>query len=222
MNGKIYYIIPAREGSKGLPHKNRKLIGYIIAQLQDNLPNVYISTDDPQIIKTYENSQINVIIRPTELAQDSTSVKDTLLHAVAQIKPSDDDLMIVLYPTYPERNKCDIDDAIKFFNKQNATSLLCKKKYSGISPYLLMYPVGEYNGRQIITHNLYRRQDYPPVFEISHFIIIIKVSELVNLNSNLYNNNTVFMNIKSVIDVDTVDDWHQLFENSENHGIIHK
>jgi CMP-N-acetylneuraminic acid synthetase len=57
-------------------------------------------------------------------------------------------------------------------------------------------------GSQLFYHNLYRRQDYPECFEISHFISIFNSNELNRLNNNLYNNDTYFMEIsKNAIDV---------------------
>jgi CMP-N-acetylneuraminic acid synthetase len=207
MNDRIIYIIPAREGSKGFRHKNRVLIYSTTKQLKRLFLDTYISTDDPEIIDTYKQTHINVIVRPPELAQDETSMKDVLLHAVSEIKPSDDTLMVVLYPTYPQRTRMNIAEAINFFETNNCKSLLCRKKYNGTSPYLMMFPIENGKGTQVIKHNLYRRQDYPEVFEISHFIIIMRVGELNNLNNNLYNEDTVFYTIEDVVDVDTEHDF---------------
>lgn len=203
-------IIPAREGSKGLPHKNRMLIGYSISAARGifNDGDTYVTTDDNEIKADYYTKCVNIIHRPAELAKDETSMKDVLLHAVGEIKPSDDTLLVVLYPTYPERTSADIQNAIEFFNATEAKSLLCKKKYAGVHPYLLMYPTLAWGGEQLVEHNLYRRQDYPEVFEISHFVIIMRVSELQFLNSNLYNKDTVYCSMDSdIVDVDTEEDF---------------
>lgn len=211
MQPNIIYIIPAREGSKGLPHKNRKLIDYTGSQLIDVADKVYITTDDDTLKKYAEKVGFNVINRPASLAADDTSVKDVLMHAVSEIKPSGDTLLVVLYPTYPQRKKCNIDDAIEFFLLNNAKSLLCQKKYEGVSPYLMMFKLDGYHGGQVINHNLYRRQDYPTMFEISHFIVIMRVDELPKLNLNLYNSQTLFMPISDVVDVDTQEDLKKFF-----------
>jgi len=209
MNDKVICIIPAREGSKGFPHKNRKLIRYSISAARGvfNDSDIYVTTDDNEIKADYYTNCVNIIHRPPALAKDETSMKDVLLHAVREIKPSDDTLLVVLYPTYPERTSADIQSAIDFFNQQEAESLLCKKKYTGVHPCLLMYPAFDYGGEQVIDHNLYRRQDYPEVFEISHFVIITRVNELQFLNNNLYNDETVFYSVANVTDVDTESDY---------------
>lgn len=227
MNDNIIFIIPARAGSKGFPHKNRKLISYTIAEIKkaDTASPIYITTDD-DVIKKYalqynscNDRELNIIDRPKELSQDGTSMKDVLLHAIGEIKPSDDTLMVVLYPTYPGRTSADIGHAIEFMEENNGNSLLCQKKHKGVSPYLLMFEdsVG-YTGKQVIAeHNLYRRQDYKPVFEISHFIIAMYPWKLQYLNDNLYNLTTLFMPIEDTIDVDTEEDWNNFIKlrNSE-------
>jgi CMP-N-acetylneuraminic acid synthetase len=72
-------------------------------------------------------------------------------------------------------------------------------------------------GKQIFKHDLYRRQDYPKVFEISHYICIFKVSELKNLNKNLYNEETHFYKLEKKIDVDRKEDlenYERIYKNN--------
>ena len=69
-----------------------------------------------------------------------------------------------------------------------------------------MFDLDNNKGSQLVKHNLYRRQDYPAVFEISHYVCIFNVNELTNLNNNLYNDETFFFKIDDVVDVDTKTD----------------
>jgi CMP-N,N'-diacetyllegionaminic acid synthase len=217
MNDNIKIIIPARYGSKGAPFKNRRLIQYTVdAALEITCDkNIYISTDDDAIKDVYVG-QLHIIDRPYEFATDEASVKDVILHAKGIIKPSDDTLLVVLYPTYPLRTREHIEDAIAFFKKHKAKSLLCKKEYRGVSPYLMMFPVDGDKGSQVVTHNLYRRQDYPPVFEVCHYIIVMRADELEKLNNNLYNEDTLFFPIDNgfvkIIDVDDEKDIKAFWE----------
>ena len=70
-------------------------------------------------------------------------------------------------------------------------------------------------GKQIIEHNLYRRQDYPECFELSHFICIFRANELESLNKNLYNSNTTFYKVKRPVDVATKKDLERYYD--KNH-----
>lgn len=202
-----YYVIPAREGSKGLPHKNRMLFKYVLPQL--NLKDrVVLTTDDEELIKVAKSIGIVTIKRPKELAADDTSTKDVLLHVVDELGLNSDDRVIMLYLTYPDRTKNDIYEVKKFFKKNNASSLLCRKEVKGTHPFLMLLAQEGNTGKQLVEHNLYRRQTYPEVFEISHFIFISYVRELINLNNNLYNESTIYYPIGDVIDVDTESDLH--------------
>lgn len=200
-------IIPARRNSKGLPFKNRKLLDFTLNKIpQVFLKNVSISTDDEEIIQrvSISHPDISILEREEFLAQDSTSTKDVLIDALAKLKAHPEETVVMLYLTYPERTWQDIEFALSFFYLTNSKSLLCKKEIE-THPYLMMYQDGV-KGKQIVKHDLYRRQDYPTCFEISHFISIFKVYELEHLNKNLYNEDTVYFPIGKVIDVDYLKD----------------
>ena len=65
----------------------------------------------------------------------------------------------------------------------------------------------EIHGKKIFEHDLYRRQDYPDCFEISHFIVILNCEELDKVNSQMFNDETGFYQIDEKIDVDYVKDF---------------
>lgn len=207
----IKYVIPARRNSKGLPFKNRKLINRTLTTLPNEvLCNTILTTDDEELLIVGDKHGIVCVNRDPLLALDETSTKRVMLDLKFNELISDDDTVVMLYLTYPQRTWDDVNKAINFFNQNNAKSLLCKKEINGTHPYLYLLDVDGMYGKQLTPHNLYRRQDYPKVFELSHFISIFKVSELNNLNNNLYNDETIFYPIDNVIDVDTVNDLNKL------------
>ena len=66
------YIIPARGGSKGIPHKNIKLFGgkpllYYAIETARQLTadeNICVTTDDDEIISTVEQTGLKVPFNP--------------------------------------------------------------------------------------------------------------------------------------------------------------
>ena len=82
-------------------------------------------------------------------------------------------------------------------------------------PYLCLFKKEDGKGKQIISHDLYRRQDYPECFEVSHFVCIFQVDEISNLNKNMYNDDTYFYQISDDVDVDYESDF-ELFKKQKN------
>jgi CMP-N-acetylneuraminic acid synthetase len=154
---------------------------------------------------------LNVSVRPDNLAKDETSTKDVIQHHIDNGDIDKKDTIIMLYLTYPERTWSDVERAYTAFTESKSNSLLCKKDIKGTHPYLYMYGLENNKGGQLVKHNLYRRQDYPLVFEISHYIAIFNVSYINELNNNLYDNETFFLKINDVTDVDTKVDLDGVF-----------
>ena len=76
---------------------------------------------------------------------------------------------------------------------------------------LCFFKLKDHKGKQIVKHDLYRRQDYPQCFEMRHFVVIFDVNEIKKLNKNLYNEKTTFYEIDNDdIDVDYEEDLKKL------------
>lgn len=114
----------ARGGSKGVPHKNirliagKPLIAYTVEEaLKCTLITEYVvSSDDPDILAVAFGCGAQVIERPAELAQDDTPHLPALVHALDW---ADDfynthfDIVADLRVTNPFKTAYDIDSAIQ-------------------------------------------------------------------------------------------------------------
>jgi CMP-N-acetylneuraminic acid synthetase len=207
-------IIPARFGSKGLPLKNRQLFNKTAVTIPQELANsVWVTTDDVEIVRMARDHNFNVILRPEHLAGDATSTKETLIHAIGAAEIKSEELVLVLYLTYPQRTWEEVLAAKSWFLQNTGDnivySMLCKQETQA-HPYLCMHEEEGHFGSQIVEHDLYRRQDYPKCFELSHYIILFKAGNINALNNNMYNRFTLFYPIDRVIDVDTQNDLDKL------------
>ena len=130
----IIAIIPARGGSKGIPRKNligfcgKPLIAWSIEQAKNSkyIEDVYVSSDDKEILEVSQRFGAKVIPRPKELAADTSSSEDALLHAISYVQDIDNkknDGVVFLQSTSPIRTNEDIDNAITLFLDSNADSL---------------------------------------------------------------------------------------------------
>jgi len=121
----ILALIPARGGSKGIPHKNiREFAGFpliawsIAAGLQSkNVSRVIVSTDDEEIAAVAREYGAEVpFMRPSELAQDRTLDLPVFEHALKWLEDIEGykpDYVVQLRPTSPIRPIDMIDSAVK-------------------------------------------------------------------------------------------------------------
>lgn len=131
---KVLAIIPARGGSKGIPHKNvrelngKPLIHYSIdaAINSEAVSKVVVSTDSDLIEKVSSvYPDVEIIRRPEHLAGDSSLVIDTVRHVIEVLEERGEqyDVVALLEPTSPLRTFKDIDDAVKLMNEKSADSI---------------------------------------------------------------------------------------------------
>lgn len=130
----IFCIIPARGGSKGVPHKNihpflgRALITHSIeyAQQATRVTGVFVSTDDAEIAAISKAVGAQVIDRPQAIAGDAATTESAIAHAVEwwQEKGQVPDIVVLLQATSPLRPSGSLDQALEHFIQCEFDSLL--------------------------------------------------------------------------------------------------
>lgn len=127
----IVSVIPARGGSKAIPKKNvvpflgDPLITYTIEQSRhsDLVGETYVSTDDGHIAQVSSDKGAVVIDRPPELAMDTSSTEEALLHAL-EVMPEKPEIVVLLQCTSPLRRENDIDNTIRLVSEGRYDSAL--------------------------------------------------------------------------------------------------
>ena len=120
---RIIAVIPAREGSKRLKHKNvyllngTPLIEYTInAALQSkyiNKENLYVNTDFDKVIDIAKKRNIQVIERPSHLAGDKVWTQPVINHTDDELGGLDDeDIIVILQANSPQITTEKIDECI--------------------------------------------------------------------------------------------------------------
>lgn len=150
MKKEILAIIPARGGSKGIKRKNMlllegiPLIQYTItAAVNSRLINrVMVNSDDEEIIKYAGEQGIETLIRPAELAQDHTPMKDVINHHLDFLKQTENyvpNIIVLLQPTSPLRGAKHIDEALdKMLNCDCDAMVSVEEEPHLHSPYSVM------------------------------------------------------------------------------------
>ena len=105
----------------------------------------------------------------------------------------------ILFPNYPKRTWRDVLKIWAYWRKtKNIESLLCRKKPK-THPWNCIANLDSWNGAdQLIgllsgkKHDITREEEYPSVWEISHFVSMFTCKSIQSLNSKLYNDKTKF------------------------------
>lgn len=212
-NKRILAIIPARGGSKGIPHKNiiplsgKSLIVYTIeaALASGRFDDVIVSTDDDQIAYIAMRNGASVpCLRPSYLAEDTSKTVDAVLYTVDYLKKAGKiyDIVVLLQPTSPFRDANDISNAIDLFIDNDLESLV---SVSPVSEHPLLIRKMDINmklNKLINCDSSVRRQDFPPYYIINGAIYINYVDD-INSNTSFNDNLSGYlMDSEHSIDID--------------------
>lgn len=167
-------ILIARGGSKGIPNKNlvnfcgKPLIFWTLRQAQKSkyIEEVWLSSDSEEILKYGESLGVLPILRPSELASDSSSSEDAWLHALEVVRSKslykpDIDYVVVPQATSPLRSPSDFDNAIEKLIKVKGDSLLSVVKVEDF----FMWQLGFEGAPEALNYNYQkrnRRQEIQP------------------------------------------------------------
>lgn len=182
-------IIPARGGSKGIPHKNIKELGgkpliYYAIDVARSLTideNICVSSDDDAIIKVVEDYGLAVPFkRPESLATDNAGTNGVLLHALNfyEEKGNNYDMVVLLQATSPFRRTEDVYEAVKLFD--DSIDMVTSVMPAKCNPY---YDGFEDNSEGLLTISkgdgtIERRQDAPCVWQQNGAIYVINPESL--------------------------------------------
>jgi N-acylneuraminate cytidylyltransferase len=176
-----YAFIFARGGSKGVPRKNVRLLGgkpliahtIDLARSMREISKVIVSTDDKEIAEVSLAHGAEVpFLRPPELSGDNAPEWKAWQHAVKHVRDvmnESYDCFLSLPATSPLRSQQDVADCLHKFYEGTADMVIGVTP-SNRSPYFNMVKLdGEGRASLVIqpTSSVSRRQDAPPVFDIT-------------------------------------------------------
>ncbi|MDE6334308.1 MAG: acylneuraminate cytidylyltransferase family protein [Muribaculaceae bacterium] len=214
------FIIPARGGSKGIPHKNikplagRPLIAYTIdaargAGADDR--HLILSTDDPQIADTARALGMQVpYMRPAPLASDTAGSREVILDVMswADANGIDYDCVVLLQPTSPLRVAKDILGALELYTPE--ADMVVSVTECASNPYYNVFettPDGFLSiskGDGLIT----RRQDAPKVWEYNGAVYVINPDSIRTMPLGMFPRRIPYaMPAGRSVDIDTPADW---------------
>lgn len=209
---KIVAIIPARGGSKGIPHKNirllagKPLISYVLkaALASKYIKKVIVSTEDELIAQISNSYGVEIIKRPEELAKDETTLDPVIFHALKFVEIEEGnlyDLIITIQPTSPLLSTGTIDRAIENMCNNNYDTLISVTSERHLYWYI---------NKDIVTP-LYEersnRQLLKPIYKESGALVISRREIVTERNRFGQNIHLYEMPIDESLDIDTYEDW---------------
>jgi CMP-N,N'-diacetyllegionaminic acid synthase len=216
-------LIPARSGSKGIPGKNTRpfagapLYARAVVIGQVTCTWTYVSTDDAAL--AYEAASaygVDLIARPSELAQDDTPMLAVIQHALSAVEPKPD-VLVLLQPTQPLRKALHVQRALHLLSTSDADSVvsvvpipahyspdyaLARRLDGRLMPFL-----GTYD--RDIDDMPTRRQDAHPAYSRDGTVYAIR-RQTIEAGS-LYGNHCIPLVIdpSESVNLDTEEDWRR-------------
>ncbi len=213
---RLLAIIPARGGSKRLPHKNildfkgqPMIVRSIEAGLQSKyVDRVVVSTDSEEIANISIQYGADVpFLRPLDLSTDQAKSIDVILHTITQLEKDKDfyEYIVLLQPTSPLRTAENIDGAVEYLLEKKANSVISVTEVEHSPLWSNVLPKdGCMNGfmRDEIINK--RSQDLEKYFRLNGAIYICKMESLLSEKSFFLKDNifAYVMDKKDSIDID--------------------
>ncbi len=215
-------LIPARGGSKTVPHKNIKalagkpLLAWTIeaALASSAVERVIVSTDSPEIREIACRWGAEVpFLRPDEYAQDTTPDLPVYLHALRWLAEHENYqpwTVAWLRPTTPLRAAADVDAAIHILAESGAD---CVRSVVAVDhhPYWMKTLDGNclqpfIEGRD--ERQYYQRQLLPPAYRLNGVVDVTRCDGVL-ANEVLYGNDMrgYVMPMERSVDIDTALDF---------------
>ena len=213
-------VIPARGGSKGVPHKNirdldgKPLIAYTIeAAIKSKVfDKIVVSTDSSEIAEIAQRYGAEVpFIRPKDLSGDFSSSDDVVLHAIDYLKRKGKEFEYVckLQPTSPLRNETHIMEAYRLLKDSNSNFVVsvCECEHSPLWTEIL----DEKRSLDGFINEYVKgacRQKLPKYYRLNGAIYMGRTEAFEDNKSFFGKNGTAFiMNQEESIDIDNYFDF---------------
>lgn len=191
----VLAIIPARGGSKGIPHKNiaklngKPLIAYTIecAKKSKFVHEIVVSTDDSKIADISKRYGVKTLRRPSSLAQDRSSSESVFYHVLSTIKEDFPDIVVILQPTSPLRTSSDIDAAVKLFLKSKCDSVVsvCPVEHP---PHWIYKKTSTDRLTSLLGKTLKRRQDASNYYRLNGAVYVTSAKQFLKRKKILTTN----------------------------------
>ena len=190
---KTIIVIPARGNSKGIKKKNllnfskKPLLYWSIIQAKKTKfrKNIYVTSENEEILKLSKKLGVNVVKRPHSLSRDNSSSESAIKHVVKSLSFKVDNV-IFLQATSPLRKPIDIDNAYKkFISSKSDCIFSCHKAQDWFDVWAKK---GRKKNKFIPLLVNYKKRKPRQLFKEEHFMANGSIFIFKNKILNKYNN----------------------------------
>ena len=169
---KVFAIIPARGGSKGIPRKNLYRLGkqslleraIHLGKGCRYVDHVYVSTDDLEMWEISKKYGVHTHeLRPPELATDAAKTIDVIKHLIPELG-MDDSYVLLLQPTSPLRTTEDADQVCRLLEGQLDLAVVSLTELTHPHPYKVQVLENGYVRSLLGVESTVPRQSLPKVY----------------------------------------------------------
>lgn len=218
----VYAIIPARSGSKGVPHKNIRMLGghpllgwsIAAARLCPQVDRIIVTTDSEEyaaIARRYGAE--TPFLRPAHLATDKSRDRDFFIHALNFFAEHENRLpetLMFLRPTTPFRVPAVLSGAVEKFASRPECTSLCSAFELPESPAknFKLLPDDTFAG---FIGNAYLdapRQECPKGFVWDGHVDLLRTEHVLH-NESLYGDRRCAFITEPNIEIDTLEEFER-------------
>lgn len=210
---KVWFLIPARAGSKTIPKKNirllkgKPLVSYVLDTISTiaEKDQIVVSTDDEEV-KGIVSDKALIHHRSKETAGDVATLDDVALEVVdyliEQKEAEDDDILITVQPTSPFLQATTLQEAVKKFADTSIDTVLTVKDDRHLRW------TKEDNTPIPLYDKRVNRQQMEPTYAETGGIIASTVASLKRDKTRIGDSIALIeVDEKEGLDIDTYEDW---------------
>lgn len=211
-------IIPARGGSKRIPHKNiidfmgKPLLAHTIdaALASKAFGQVIVSTDDEKIAEVAIKHGAKVPFMRDKYADDFSNVSQVIAYTLTKLEKDFDqtyDVVAQLMPNCPMRNALDIEAAIAFFEAHESPFQVSAFSFGWMNPWWAFYMENDQPKKLFEAKAMSRSQDLKQLYCPTGAIWVAN-SKALQQSQNFYGEGykVYLMDWKSAVDIDDYED----------------
>ncbi len=201
-----------------MPDKNIATVGgvpllvraYRVARSLPRLARVIVSTDSPRYLSLLEaEGYQDPALRPADLSTSGALVVDAILHELARVAATDDDLVVLLEPSFVGRRRSNLMAALECLARADADSCFGVYQVPPAFHHAKQYVRDGILARPVGQQANVNRQQLPPAYVRSGEFYLSRVGLVRSTRSLFGGRLAMFETTQPFVNIDDPEDMHR-------------